>query len=46
MFHDTLIDHAGHNVNIDIRGASGSVALDCDDCNELLILEWSPNVQD
>ena len=43
MIHDTLIDHAGHNVTIDIRGTSGAVALDCNDCNELLMLEWSAN---
>jgi len=35
---ETIMDHAGHTVQIDIRGTSGAVALECSDCDELLIL--------
>ena len=35
---EMMMDHAGHNVQIDVRGTSGAVALDCEDCDALLIL--------
>jgi hypothetical protein len=40
---DILIDHAGHTIQIDIRGTSGAVALDCDDCGSTLILAHEPD---
>jgi hypothetical protein len=43
MLYSTLMDHAGHRVEIELRGDSGAVALDCEDCETMLILERGDN---
>lgn len=38
MIRKIMLEHVGHDIQLDERGTSGAVALDCESCGSLLML--------